>query len=74
MDELYVKRLLYADKQVILAPSACKPKEMVKMNDSIKKRAPEIDELVLMNASEATEICTDSTMWKSTVSIYPSGK
>ncbi|GBP78830.1 hypothetical protein EVAR_103391_1 [Eumeta japonica] len=41
MDELSVKRLLYADDQVFLAPLACELKEMVnKMNDSLKIRNP----------------------------------
>ncbi|GBP48295.1 hypothetical protein EVAR_34788_1 [Eumeta japonica] len=40
MDELSVNCLLYADDQVILAPSACGLQEMVhKMNDSFKKRS-----------------------------------
>ncbi|GBP20624.1 hypothetical protein EVAR_93738_1 [Eumeta japonica] len=39
MNELSVKYLLYADDQVMLAPSACGLQEIVtKMNDSVKKR------------------------------------
>ncbi|GBP53008.1 hypothetical protein EVAR_80969_1 [Eumeta japonica] len=44
MDKLSVKCLLYADDQVILAPSACRLQEMPnKMNDSVKKRHGQIE-------------------------------
>ncbi|GBP65314.1 hypothetical protein EVAR_48020_1 [Eumeta japonica] len=44
MDELSVKRLLYIDDQVILAPSACGLQEMVnKMNNSFKKRGMKLN-------------------------------
>ncbi|GBP40258.1 hypothetical protein EVAR_83948_1 [Eumeta japonica] len=39
MRELYIKYLLYADDEVILAPSSCELPEMVtKINVSVKKR------------------------------------
>ncbi|GBP59055.1 LINE-1 reverse transcriptase homolog [Eumeta japonica] len=45
MDELSVKCLLYADDQVILAPSACGLQEMVnRMNDCVKKRSMKVSE------------------------------
>ncbi|GBP61741.1 hypothetical protein EVAR_31069_1 [Eumeta japonica] len=44
MDELSVKCLLYADDQVILAPSACGLQEMVnKLNDSVKNRGVKVN-------------------------------
>ncbi|GBP65226.1 hypothetical protein EVAR_49026_1 [Eumeta japonica] len=42
-DELSVKRLLYVDDRVILAPSACELQEIGnKMNDSVKKRGMKV--------------------------------
>ncbi|GBP40274.1 hypothetical protein EVAR_83964_1 [Eumeta japonica] len=50
MRELYVKCLLYADDEVILAPSVCGLQDMVtKMNDSVKKRSMK-EEKVQLNA------------------------
>ncbi|GBP57397.1 hypothetical protein EVAR_51244_1 [Eumeta japonica] len=44
MDELSVKCLLYADDQVILAPSTCRLQMMVnKTHDSVKKRGMEVN-------------------------------
>ncbi|GBP89198.1 hypothetical protein EVAR_60377_1 [Eumeta japonica] len=44
MDELSVKCFLYADDQVLLAPSACGLQEMVnKMNDSVKKKGLKVN-------------------------------
>ncbi|GBP74178.1 hypothetical protein EVAR_48227_1 [Eumeta japonica] len=45
LDELSVKCLLYANDQVILAPSACGLQEMLnKMNDSVNKRCMKVNE------------------------------
>ncbi|GBP05312.1 hypothetical protein EVAR_68005_1 [Eumeta japonica] len=44
MDELFVKRLLYADNHVMLAPSACVLQEIVnKMNDPVKKSGMKVN-------------------------------
>ncbi|GBP56073.1 hypothetical protein EVAR_43836_1 [Eumeta japonica] len=44
MDELFVKCLLYADNQVILALLACGLQEMTnKMNDSVKKKSMKVN-------------------------------
>ncbi|GBP55218.1 hypothetical protein EVAR_36801_1 [Eumeta japonica] len=50
MDDLSVKFLLYADDQVILAPSACGLSVMVnKINDSVKKRSMKLDLVRIRN-------------------------
>ncbi|GBP14678.1 hypothetical protein EVAR_9589_1 [Eumeta japonica] len=43
-DELFVKYLLYANEQVILATLGCGPQEMInKMNDSVEKKSMKIN-------------------------------
>ncbi|GBP03759.1 hypothetical protein EVAR_2483_1 [Eumeta japonica] len=61
MDELSVKCLLYADNQLILAPSACGLQEMVKMNDSVKKRGMKVNfgmtKVIVFERGESTTDC-----------------
>ncbi|GBP21608.1 hypothetical protein EVAR_9793_1 [Eumeta japonica] len=62
MDELSVKCLLYADDQVILAPSTCGLQKMIsKMNDSVKKGGMEVDvakaKAMVFERGESTTEC-----------------
>ncbi|GBP87752.1 hypothetical protein EVAR_61940_1 [Eumeta japonica] len=62
MDELPVKCLLYADDQVILAPSACELQELInKMNDSVKKRGMKVNvgrtKVMVFERSKGTTEC-----------------
>ncbi|GBO99699.1 hypothetical protein EVAR_795_1 [Eumeta japonica] len=62
MDELSVKCLLYADDQVILAPSSCGLQKMVnKKNDSIKNRSLKVDvgktKVIVFKKGESTSEC-----------------
>ncbi|GBP13558.1 hypothetical protein EVAR_6905_1 [Eumeta japonica] len=62
MNEQSVKCLLYADDQVILAPSACGLQEMVnKMNDSVKKKGMKVNvgktKMIVLERGESTTEC-----------------
>ncbi|GBO98641.1 Retrovirus-related Pol polyprotein from type-2 retrotransposable element R2DM; Endonuclease [Eumeta japonica] len=62
MDKVSIKCLLYANDQVILAPSACGLQEMVnKMNDSIKKRGMKVNigktKVMMFEKVESTTEC-----------------
>ncbi|GBP55697.1 hypothetical protein EVAR_32949_1 [Eumeta japonica] len=62
MDELSVKCLLHADKQVVLVTSACGLQEMVnKLNDSVKKRGMKVNiartKMMALERGESTIEC-----------------
>ncbi|GBP69162.1 hypothetical protein EVAR_98232_1 [Eumeta japonica] len=62
MDKLTPRCLLYADDQVVLAPSACGLQKMLsKMNDSVKKRDIKVNagktNVMVFERSESTNEC-----------------